>query len=328
MKKGFLAVFMILAAFFAVGCAQDDEKGDISVALVMSGAKNDGGWNETAYNGLVQMKEKLGAKTTYIENVKPTSYEQAIRNYAKDGNDVVIAHGAEFGDAIKAVAEEYPDIQFIVTSTNITNGKNLSSLNNNYRQAGFLQGAFAAMMSKSGVVGGIGGMAIPPIANDLAGFEAGAKYVKPSIKVLTAMTGNFDDANAVKEQAIAYISQGADMIMVDADHAGVGGYVAAEEKGIYAIASIAAEYDSYQKSLIACATADMSTAIYTAVKRIADDDFKVGYQLMGLEDDIVGFTYSKYLKDKVPKDVLDEMDQIADDLVSGKIDLDKLVPEK
>ena len=72
----------------------------------------------------------------------------------------------------------------------------------------------------------------------------------------------------------------------------------------------------------------MSTAIYTAVKRIADDDFKVGYQLMGLEDDIVGFTYSKYLKDKVPKDVLDEMDQIADDLVSGKIDLDKLVPEK
>ena len=157
-----------------------------------------------------------------------TETAKSIVDLVEAGNDVVIAHGAEFGDAIKAVAEEYPDIQFIVTSTNITKGKNLSSLNNNYRQAGFLQGAFAAMMSKSGVVGGIGGMAIPPIANDLAGFEAGAKYVKPSIKVLTAMTGNFDDANAVKEQAIAYISQGADMIMVDADHAGVGGYVAAE----------------------------------------------------------------------------------------------------
>lgn len=322
MKKGFLLITLVLAGLLLAGCSGLGQQKDLKVALAMTGAKTDGGWNETAYNGLLLIEKELGATIAYSEFVKATDYERVLRDYAKDGNNVVIGHGYEFSDAALAVGKEFPDVQFIVTSTDITNNDNVGSLNNNYLQAGFLQGAFAALMTKTNVIGGVGGMAIPPISNDLKGYEAGAKYINPGIKVLTAMTGNFDDANAVKEQSLTFISQGADIIMVDADHAGIGGYVAAEEKGIYAIASIAAEYDSYQKGLIACGTADMAKAISEAVADIADDDnYKASFRLMGVKEGIVDFTFSKYLKAKVPADVIKKIDAIKADLESGKIDV-------
>lgn len=92
---------------------------------------------------------------------------------------MVIGHGAQFPDAALKVGEEFPDTIFIVTSTNVTKSKNVGSLNNNYLQAGFLKGAFAALMTKTNVVGAVGGANISHIQNDLKGFEAEAKYIKP-----------------------------------------------------------------------------------------------------------------------------------------------------
>jgi basic membrane protein A and related proteins len=133
----------------------------------------------------------------------------------KEGNNVVIGHGFEFGDAAKTVAEEFPDTYFIVTSSTVTNGKNVGSVSNFNLQAGFLQGALAALMTKTNTVGGIGGTEIPTILKDsLGGFVLGAKYVNPNIKILEAVIGTTDDANKAKEQALVFISQGADVLMV------------------------------------------------------------------------------------------------------------------
>ena len=327
MKKGLLLILAIFAAIALVGCGKTAEKDEaIKVAMALTGSKTDGGWNQTAYNGLVQIEEKLDAEVTFSENVKASDYERVLRDYAKDGNDVVIGHGYEFSDAAMAVGDEFPDVFFIVTSTTVTNDKNVGSINNNYLQAGFLQGAFAALMTKSNVVAGVGGMEIPPIVNDLKGFVAGAKYINPSIKALTVSTGSFDDANKSKEQALAFINQGADIVMVDADHAGRGVYVAAEEKGVWAIGSIAAEYDAYEKSLIACATADMATAIFQTVEKIDKGTYKAGFELLGVKTGIVDFTFSPALDSQIPAEVKDKIADIKEKLASNEIDVTKLVP--
>ena len=105
--------------------------------------------------------------------------------------------------------------------------------------------------------------------------------------------------------------------------------MAAEEKGVIVIGSIAAEYDTYQKSLIACGIADMAKAISEAVKDIKETkDYKASFRLMGIKEDIADFTYSPQLKSKIPADVMTKIDTIKDDLVSGKIDLNKLVSDK
>lgn len=327
MKKGLLLVLAIFAAIALVGCGKtaDKEKDVLKVAMALPGSKTDGGWSQTAYAGLVQIEEKLGAEVSLSENTQPADYEKVLRNYAKAGNDVVIGHGFEFGDPALAVAEEFPDVMFIVTSTDVTNNKNVGSLNNNYLQAGFLQGAFAALMSKTGTVAHVGGLNIPPIVNNAKGYEAGAKYINPNIKVLGTITGSGDDVNKAKEQALTFIAQGADVVMANANAAGRGVYVAATEKSVWAVASIAAEYDAYDKALIACSKADMSTAIFVAVNQIAEGTYKAGFELMGVKQGIVGFNFSPKLDSNVPADVKTKMADLEKKLGSGEIDVTKLI---
>lgn len=331
MKK-WLAIIGIslLAVIGLVACGGSDSGGTggddaFTVGMVLSGSTTDGGWNQTAYEGLLKCEEDLGATIMYAENVQPADYTKQAREYAKDGCDVVVLHGYEFEDAATTAAEEFPDVKFVVTSSEIENGSNLGSIQNNYNQCGFLQGAFAALMTESGTVAGVGGQEIPPISKDVAGYVAGAAYVKPEVQVKTAFTGDFEDANKVKEQSLTFISQGADIVMVDADHAGRGGYEAAREQGKWAIASIAAEYDTYSDCLIACGEADMATAIEQVCGAVKDGTFEAKCYVKGVEDDIIKLTYNPALESKIPQDVKDKMDQITQDIKDGKLDVSEYI---
>ncbi len=325
MKKGLLLLLSLLMVIFIVGCNKSGKDDDIlKVGMAVPGAKTDGGWSQVAYTGLLMIEEELGAKISINENTQPADYERILRDYAKDGNDVVIGHGFEFSDAALTVGKEFPNTIFIVTSSDATNNKNVGSISNFYEQAGFLKGAFAALMSKSNIVGGIGGLNIPPIANDVKGFEAGAKYINPNIKVLTAIIGS-DDVNKAKEQALTFASQGADILMGNANAASQGVYLAAEENGLYSIASIFAEYDKFDKTLISCAPADMSKAIFQTVETIKDGKYKAGFELMGVKQEIIDFTYSPVLGSKVPDEVKSKMNDIKEKLASGELDVMKFV---
>ena len=325
MKKIIIILITMLLGFAVIGCGKAEEKAEqLKVALAIPGAKTDGGWSQVAYTGLLMIEEELDADVSVNENTQPADYERILRDYAKDGNDVVIGHGFEFSDAALTVGKEFPDTIFIVTSSDVTNDKNVGSISNYYQQAGFLKGAFAALMTKSNIVGGIGGLNIPPIANDIKGFEAGAKYINPNVKVLTAIIGS-DDVNKAKEQGLTFASQGADILMGNANAASQGVYLAAEEKGLFSIASIFAEYDKFDKTLIACAPADMSKAIFTTVENISKDNYEAGFELMGVKQGIIDFTFSPKLGSNVPQEVMDKMDEIKEQMSSGELDVMKYV---
>lgn len=326
MKKIVLLMLTFLLCLTAFACMNQEEKSEnLKVALALTGPKTDGGWNQVAYEGVMMAVDILDAEMVFSENVKASDYERLIRDYAKNGNDVVIGHGYEFSDAISKVAEEFPDIYFLITSTTLTNEKNLGSLNNNYNEAGFLQGAFAALMTKSNIVGAIGGMEIPPIVGELKGFSAGAKYINSNIKVLSAYTGSFDDANKAKEQALAMIAQGSDLVMTDADHAGKGVYIAAEEKGVWSIGSIKSEYEEYPKNLISCATVDLAKAIFQTLKQIDEGEYEAKFELFGIKQGIVTFDYNPKLDSNVPIEVKSKIEEITKKLQSGEINLAKLI---
>ncbi len=329
MKKVLFLVFALLAAIALVGCGKTAEKEEaFKVALIINGSKTDGGWSQIAYDGLLKTEEKLGAEISVSENTKASDFEKVFRTYAKEGNNLIIGHGFEFGDAAMAVADEYPDVTFVITSSTVTNGKNLGSVSNFNLQAGFLQGSLAALMTKTNVVGCIGGKEIPTIVKSLVGFDLGAKYVNPNIKVLSAVTGDADDANKSKEQALTFISQGADVLMANANAAGRGVYVAAEEKGVYAIASISGEFNVYTKGLIASTKVDMSTSIFQVAEKVQKGTYKAAAEMYGVKEGIVALVYSPTLESKISKDVQDKMDDIKDKLTSGEIDVIKLAPEQ
>ncbi len=333
MKKIFLIVMVFFLGLAVVGCGSTDEGTEsdgLKVALVLTGAINDKGWNQKGYEGLVAIAAEYKAATAYNENTQPGQFNQIIRTYAKDGYEVIIAHGTQFADAVNEVASEYPDTKFLITSSDRTaqigNGENVAGVLADGVQQGFLQGVTAAYIAQeqnSTKVGAIGGTQIPAIKTTVDGFSLGVKYVNPSIQVLEAYTGSFDDVNKLKEQAITFIQQGATVVMSTANAATKGGYEATKDNGGISIGSNStSQFETYPANLAASANVDMSKALLVVAGEIVNDRFEAINYIYGIAEGVVDITFST--TEPLGLSVKDKVEAIVADIESGKIDVQAL----
>lgn len=291
----------------------------LKVALLMGGPINDQGWNAEAYRGLQEVQEKLGAEIQYTENVEASDFEEVFRGYAEMGFDLVIGHGFQFGDAAKAVATQYPDTFFAVTSSDVNQAPNVAGLQNLNNEQGFLAGALAAMETKSGIVGCVGGMEIPSITAYVEGFKQGVAYVNPDVKVLANYTGDFKDVAAAKQMAEAMIKEGADIITHDADASGAGVFEAVNEgpEGTYVIGAIDDQYELSPERTITSAMSKLGGAIVLAAEYAQEGSLEAkGYQF-GINEGVV------YLADFRDYPISEEnkatLQDIQDKIASGEI---------
>jgi basic membrane protein A len=291
----------------------------LKVALILPGPISDGGWNASAYNGLLAIEEKYGAEIAYNESTPISDYDEVFRMFASNGFDIVFGHGGEFGDSAMRVAPDFLDVQFAVSSTNIVQEPNVSSIQNDNASQGFMQGAAAAILSKTGVVGAIGGMNIPSIADSITGFEVGALYVNPDIKVMTTLTGSFDDAAKAKEVAMSMVEQGADVLMQNADHAGFGVIEAAEDNGVYAIGSIGDQAELSPDTIVVSGMAEMPIAFLAYVDKYMQDDFQAANFMMGVAEGVIHLSPFYNFEDILSEEVKAEILAIQDGITDGTI---------
>ncbi len=330
-----LALTMVMAS--ALGCsskpakeepaASGGEKKQLKVALMTSGPINDAGWAASAYAGLQMIEKDYSAEISYTESIKQSDFEEVYRNYATQGYNVIIGHGFEFGDSAMAVAPDFPDTTFICTSTDISQAPNVGSLNTLPSQMGFLQGVAAAYMTKSNVVGAIGGISIPPVVNALNGFAAGVKYVKPDVKVLLNMTGSFEDGAKCKEAAFAMINAGADVIMYDADQAGLGALEAIKEKNIWGISSIADQNSLAPDNMLLSGICDIPKALDLIVGKVVKGEFKPQFYPLGVNDGCVYTINNAKVFDTMSQEGKDALAKAEAGLKDGSIDEMKLISE-
>lgn len=331
MKKILVIMLVGLVSLALLGCGGTEEGTDepLKVSIVFAGTMMDGAWNQSGYDGVMMAEEKLGAEISYNENTKAADFENVIKNYAKDGADVVIGHSFEFYDAIKVVAKDYPDTVFLITSSDhtakIADGNNIGSVLGNGVEQGFLQGATAAYVTKTNTVAAIGGVDIPAIKYGITGFKAGVAYVNETegkdIKVLDAVTGSFDDLAKMKEQSLSMIGQGADVIMSVANIAGRGSYDAATEKGIFAVGSIGgtADFEKYPDSLLASGKVNMAQAIFNAIEKVQDGSWESKDYVNGINEDAVTLTFNTKLTDAKFPDLEKKVKDIETQIRDGKI---------
>ncbi|NPV69303.1 MAG: BMP family protein [Firmicutes bacterium] len=296
----------------------------LKVALLTPGPINDQGWNATAYAGLQGIKDQLGAEIAYSEKVAPSDFEEVFRGYASKGFDVVFGHGFQFGDPAKKVAKEFPNTKFIITSTDISQEPNVASLGNSNYEQGFLTGALAALLTKSKTIGSVGGMEIPSLKAFMDGFKAGAKYIDPKVKVLVTYIGNFDDAAKGKQLALQMIQNGADVINHDADAAGLGVIEAAKQKKVKCLGAISDQNSVAPEVVVNSGLSDLSKAYVLITKDIVAGKFKAVSVNYGIKEGTVGLAPWHNWEDKVDKAVKDRMNQIVEDVKSGKLDPAKL----
>ncbi|QGP92758.1 Purine-binding protein [Neomoorella glycerini] len=294
------------------------------VAALLPGPINDGGWNASAYDGIKKAEKELGAEIAYRESVPQSDFEEAFRAYASQGYNVIIGHGFQFGDAAKKVAKEFPKTTFLITDSRVSQEPNVGSYSVLAKQAGFLGGALAALMTRSGKVACVGGLSIPPVTDTIEGFKKGVKYVNPKVEAMTAITGSFEDVAKAKETARAFIENGADIIMHNADQAGLGVIQSAQEKKILAIGVIKDQSGIAPDTVFVSAYRNIADGIVYMLKQVKDGQFKAQFYPLGVKQNVVGLYWNSQLQSKVPPEVKTKIEQIINDLKEGKIDIDSL----
>ena len=290
----------------------------LKVALLLSGAANDQGWNQTAYEGTQKACEKYGYELAYTENVEVADISAAFADYASAGYDVVIGHGYEFGDPALEVAETYPDTKFICTEANAS-ADNVASYVMACEQTAYVEGIIAASMTESDKLGAIGPIPGDSLVKIINGYEDGAKSVNPDIEVQTAWTNSFVDTQLAQEAAKAMIDNGVDVIKHCANACGNGAMAAAVDAGIWC------QGDSYDQSSLApdnildSALYNLDVVLDTALGSIADGSFEGEVYNLGMADGAV----EVLLSDNLPEDVKATAQDAIDKIVSGEIEVER-----
>ena len=290
------------------------------VALLTPGPISDQSWNGGAYQGLLRIRDSLGASVSHIQTKTPAEFEEQFRQYGSQGYNLVFGHGFEFQDAAKRVGPDNPRTVYIVTSGSSV-GANVAGIEFAFADASYLAGMLAGAMTKSNVIGVIGGTELPPVRESFTAFSRGAKAVKPAVSVLTSYIGNWDDVSAGREQALAQIGRNADVIFQNADAAGLGVFRAAREtKKALVIGSNSDQNSVAPEITIASVVIDLPHAFLTVAREVRRGTFKPRVIKLGTESDVVRLVINPAFRPRIPPAAMHAVDSVRTDLVARRFD--------
>lgn len=296
---------------------------NIKVGLVLDkGGKDDKSFNSSAYEGATKAQKELGIELKYVEATDNNSLEVLHRNFAQKKYDLIIGIGFAQTDAIKKVAALFPQTQFAIVDGEVK-ADNVRSLLFEEHEGSFLVGAAAAMKSKTGVVGFIGGMDIPMIRRFQKGYEAGAKHVNPKAKVINNYIGvtaeAWNNPAKAKEMALSQAGQKADVIFHAAGASGSGLFDAASEKKIYAIGVDSNQNWMKPGVVLTSMLKRVDVAVYDTIKDSINKKFKGGVVRFGLKDSGVDWSMDKNNEKLWSADEKTKMADIKKQIINKKI---------
>lgn len=270
-----ILIHSIALGLLACGRSGSDvqENQAFRVALLTPGPISDQSWNAAAFEGLGRIRDSLGGEVRHVQTRTPAEFEENYRQYGAAGYNLVIGHGFEFQEAAQRVAPEFPRTVFVTTGGTGT-AANVAALSFAFDEPSYLAGMAAAGASKTKVLAVIGGTELPPVRASFDAFIAGAKAVDPTVTVLTAFIGNWDDAGAGKEQALALIARRADVIFQNADAAGQGIFQAVREsRGVWIVGSNADQNGVAPEVTLGSVVIDIPHAFLLLAREIQDGSF-------------------------------------------------------
>ncbi|MDB5991111.1 MAG: putative ABC-type transport periplasmic component [Herbaspirillum sp.] len=202
-------------------------------AILLPGSINDQSWNAQGYEGVKRLKA-MGWDVAYSENVQPADMAQAMRDYAQRGYKLVIGHTGRFQSAAEAVGPHFQKTLFVAGSGSKGAGKNVTSVDFDNTQFGYLMGVLAARMSKTGKIGSVNGLeGLPNVVAQVGAFRKGAQSVRPDIQVKVIYVQDMEDAAVAKEAALSLIAWGADFVSGKLNAGQTGIIQAAKEKNVF-----------------------------------------------------------------------------------------------
>jgi basic membrane lipoprotein Med (substrate-binding protein (PBP1-ABC) superfamily) len=289
------------------------------VGLVTPGSITDAAWNSGAYAGLRRIQDSLGVHTSQVEARTPADQSEALRTYAAQGYDLVFAHGFEFQDAAERVSAQYPRTVFIVTSGRRAR-LNVSPLIFRLEEASYLAGMAAAGLSKTGILGFVGGIELPPIQAAYQGWLNGAKSINPKVKSRVVYLNSFDDVAAGREAGLALIGAGADVFHHNADAAALGLFQAVKEHpGVYVFGANTDQSTLAPGHVPGSAVIDLPQAFLLVASEVKRGGFTAHVEAFGLKSRVVKYVADQALDSLLPPTLKAHMSAAADSIAAGTL---------
>ncbi|MBO3745189.1 BMP family ABC transporter substrate-binding protein [Streptosporangiaceae bacterium NEAU-GS5] len=291
------------------------------------GGRGDQSFNDAAAAGLDKAKTDLGVDAKELEATAgetDAQKEERLRLLAQGGYNPVVAIGFAYSAAVGKVAKEFPDVKFAIVDDAVA-GPNISNLLFAEEQGSFLVGAAAALKSAKGNVGFVGGVDVPLIHKFQAGFEAGAKAVKPDIKIQTKYLtqppdfGGFNDPAKGKTAAQGMIDAGADVVYAAAGGSGGGVFEAAKAAGAKAIGVDSDQAKTadpgVQGVIMTSMLKKVDVAVYDFIKKFVDNAVVAGPTIYDLKAGGVDYATTGGQVD----DIKSKLDEYKQKIISGEI---------
>lgn len=287
------------------------------------GGKFDKSFNEAAHNGAQRWAEETGGKYREIELQSEAQREQALRRFAESGANPVVTMGFAMADALSVVAPDYPDTKFVAVDVTWLDAPNIRQIGFAEHEGSYLVGMMAAMASKSGTVGFIGGMDIPLIRHFGCGYAQGAKAVNPDVKIIANMTGTtpsaWNDPVKGSELTKSQISQGADVIYAAAGGTGVGVLQTAADENILSIGVDSNQNYLHPGKVLTSMLKRVDVAVYDAMK--AGADVETGVFTLGLAEEGVGYALDDNNAPLVSDEMKSAVDAARQQIIDGKLEV-------
>ncbi len=319
-----LLPYSVAAALLGAGMAVSPcVAADIKPAIVYDlGGKYDKSFNEGVFNGAEQFKKDTGTEYRDFEIKADAEREQALRKFARDGYSPIVAVGFSQASAVEKVADEFPATKFAIIDM-VVDKPNVQSIVFKEQEGSFLVGLLAAMSSKSGKVGFVGGMDIPLIRKFACGYVQGVKYANPKAEVLENMTGTtgaaWNDPVKGGELAKSQIDRGADVIYHAAGGTGIGVLRATADAGKLGIGVDSNQNGLHPGKVLTSMLKRVDIATYKTFADAKAGSWQPGVSVLGLKEKGVGYALDDNNRALVTADLQAAADKAAADIISGAI---------
>jgi basic membrane protein A and related proteins len=322
------ALFAVSAQVTSASTVPDEGADGIRVALVLPGEINDLSWNQQMYDGAVALQEEgLVSDLAYTELVPEGDAERAIRGYADDGFDLVVAHSFGYGEATKAVAADHPDTAFAWAGGIARQEGNVADYEQPFHEAYYLIGIIAGDVSESGVLGGAGGFDIPACHSLIEAFYLGAKEVNPDATGVTTYVGDWIDVALAKEAAAAAADEGADVFAACGEGPVLGQIEVAQERGLLATGYVGDMSSLAPDTVIASMVWNTAELLRPMIEDVQAGAFTPAkYYSVGVAEDGLLVVINPELADRISPEAMELLETRTAEIKDGSFEV-PFIPE-
>ncbi len=296
---------------------------DFSPAIVYDfGGKFDRSFNQSASEGAERFKHDTGIAFREFEITNAAQREQVMAQLAKRGADIIVAVGFTQASAVERVARQFPNVKFTIIDA-VVDLPNVQSINFREQESSYLCGMAAALASKTGKVGFVGGMDIPLIRKFALGYVEGVRHVRPDVEVFQNMTGTtpaaWGDPTKGAELARSQFGRGADVVFHAAGATGIGVMQAAADEGRLSIGCDSNQDYLHPGSVLTSAVKRVDVAVYKAFSDARAGTWKAGQLVLGLAESGVDYSYDEHNRGILTPEIKARLDAAKADIIAGRI---------